>query len=363
MLTTDPESIELDHHPEPGVLRNLLDPVPEPGTTLSPPTYGPAPTPPPASTRHIKLENRGVTPHRAQHELWRPQLHFRDTVAAKLAEAGLVDEANVIQQCHTQVSVAVCVGCSKPRKFLNRCDRSYCPCCQPRLARERRDSVEWWTRQIAQPKHVVLTTTNTSDLTRDHVDRIKQAFTRLRRTKFADGWRGGMWSVEVTNEGRGWHLHLHALIDADWIDARQLSVAWHRATGGAGHIVKVKDTRERSYLQEVTKYAVKGTQLASWSSTEVAEFVTAFARTRTFGVFGSLYKLRALWRAAMAEIQSERPACECGCVDVRILSENEWIAECTLDPPTCARPSPAPKRVVADLPELDLQDYRRPAWA
>ena len=43
---------------------------------------------------------------------------------------------------------------------------------------------------------------------------------------------GGVYSVEVTNKGKGWHVHLHAvLLLDDWIDREELSREWHAITG------------------------------------------------------------------------------------------------------------------------------------
>jgi hypothetical protein len=290
----------------------------------------------------FQLESRGTTPHRRQRELWRPELHHKSTVATKLAAAGLYDEASIIGACHTRLSIAECYSCGKTRSFLNRCDRFYCPACQPRLANDRRESIEWWAKEVAQPKHVVLTTRNTDTITKEHVAAIRSAFTRLRRMKATAGWRGGFYSLEVTNEGRGWHLHIHALVDCRWIDARELSLMWDKATRGHGCIVKVKDCRSKAYLQEVTKYAVKGTELAKWSAADVAAFVTAFTGVRTFGVFGVLHGLRTKWREWLDSLHESGQACECGCVDWRIQSEGEYeyrhivIGNAQPDPPRCA---------------------------
>jgi Replication protein len=211
-------------------------------------------------------------------------------------------------------------------KFYNRCDRLWCPLCTPRLGRERKKSVEWWTQEITQPKHVVLTARNSADLTRETVRAFKAAFARLRRSKFAKNWRGGFYSLETTNEGRGWHLHLHALIDARYIDARQLAIEWARCIGQDFAIVKVKDARDRSYLQEVTKYVVKGSDLAKWTGQEIAMLVDSFTGVRTFGVFGTLYGKRTEFREWIDALQLQSRACQCGCRNFRLLTENELLA-------------------------------------
>jgi hypothetical protein len=177
--------------------------------------------------------------------------------------------------------------------------------------------------EVRQPKHVVLTVQNFPDLDFERVKWIKGCFTKLRRRIFAKNWEGGFWSLEVTNEGKGWHLHIHALIDAAWIDGRELSVEWSSVTSGMGYIVKVKDARNQEYLSEVSKYVVKGSQLATWSSDEIVQFVDSFSGQRTFGVFGSLYKKRTEFKEWLDSIMSQNSVCDCGCATFRYYSDDE----------------------------------------
>jgi hypothetical protein len=51
----------------------------------------------------------------------------------------------------------------------------------------------------------------------------------------------GVYSVEVTNKGKGWHVHLHAvlLIDA-WLDREELSREWQAITRDGSKILDVR---------------------------------------------------------------------------------------------------------------------------
>lgn len=302
----------------------------------------------------IQLETRGTTEQKPrgtdrsnlkpkQGYLWAGQTIHKNTIAAKLREAGRLDPAMSLEKCHTQFTVGVCNSCRKQQKFPNRCDRFYCPECQPRLANDRQRAVEWWTRLVNQPKHVVLTVQNLPTITKAHLLEFKKWFKNLRRSKFARNWQGGFYSIEITNEGRGWHLHLHALIDAHWIDAIGLSVAWNKANNGLGRIVKVKDGRDQDYLKEVVKYAVKGNQLAAWTGNQITEFLDAFSGVRTFGVFGSLYGARTEFAEWFKAIRDAKPRCTCGACDMAYYSEAEFL-EKDFQPAATERdlPPPAP---------------------
>lgn len=331
------------------------------------------------------LETRGTTsqipagPREAcrketQQELWRRQTVHKNSIAAKLREAGMTEEAQKLECCHSRYVVAVCGDCGTVQKFPNRCDQGYCPECQPSLALERERQVGWWTAVIKQPKHVVLTLRNIPELTPGHLAEAKKYLARLRRTAFttkstvwwydketgiysrlkswrtADStgwtvksspWRGGFYSIEITKENAGWHLHFHLLIDADYISQTLLSEAWRRITLGFSYIVKVKDCRREDYLAEVTKYAVKGSQLAKWSPAEIKSFLLSFANARTFGVFGSLYGARTEFAEYIATMKAAKPKCSCGGCNVRYMDENLWMAEqCKPGRLAPARPPP-----------------------
>jgi len=281
---------------------------------------------PPRCDLPVKLETRGVTPQKDQREFWHSHTIFKFAVAAKLREADREQTARTLEECHTRYSVGVCRSCHSHERYPNRCDNFFCPECQPRLSSDRRKAVEWWTREVHQPKHVVLTLKNTLDLKPGHLRELRKSFTALRRSKFARGWRGGFYSIEVTNEDHGWHLHLHAIIDANWIDAIQLSAQWARCTNQFGKIVKVKDARAKDYLAEVTKYAVKGVELAKWSKEKICEFLDAFTGIRTFGVFGTLYGARTKFREWWIQTRSLKHTCKCGCSEFIYFSESQFLA-------------------------------------
>ena len=255
---------------------------------------------------------------------------LKETIIAKLHKVGKGHLAAPLIKCHTQQVIAVCDGCRRQSVFYNRCENFFCPICARRLAADRRRSIEWWTNHVKQPKHVVVTTRNTDDLTPERVRAVKAAWGKLRRRKFAKNWRGGFYALEITNEGKGWHLHIHALIDAHWIDSGRLAREWADCVGQDVAIVKVKDARGQDYLRELCKYIVDGNQLASWSGEDIALYIEAFTGQRCFGCFGQLYALRALHREFLDSVQADKPQCPCGCTTVRIFSPEEWEwHECT----------------------------------
>jgi hypothetical protein len=202
----------------------------------------------------------------------------------------------------------------------------------------------------------VVTVRNTTELTREHIMQVKKWWRLLRRRKFCRNWLGGFYSLEITNEGRGWHIHIHALVNARWIDAPKLALEWDNVTNGMGRIVKVQDCRQQDYLLEVLKYAVKGSQLAKWSAPDVATFIRAMTGVRAFGVFGSLYAKRTEFAEWLAIVKAGHRVCACGCNQARYFSEAEWIIhETAADHQPQPRPPPGSR-------QAELAIAAGPSW-
>ena len=328
----------------------------QPGTQNSPPggmnselfpiTFNPS-TPPSVDSflagirpLPLTLEKRGTSARMFQPKLAVDLVALRNTVTLKLRLNGKHDLANKLDSCHTYQTVRECMGCKDAKIFWNRCENFACCICQPRLSRDREKAVKWWVADIKQPKHVVLTIRNTDILRRPYIAAFKKAWKSLRTSAFAENWNGGFWSLEITNEGKGWHLHMHALIDARWIDAVELAKQWGKRIGQEFGIVKVVDCRAVDYLSEVTKYTVKGTTLAGWTPEEIGQYVTAFEGVRTFGTFGTLYDRRAEYQKWLESLQAVGQTCTCGCTSFRYLDYRDW--ECRGHDPGAKRvPEPA----------------------
>jgi Replication protein len=316
------------------------------------------------ASESLQLETRGLTSHpnplevrrdapdmpqkdaggrgSSQFAFWAANSAHKFSMAAKLREVGDEERAKVLEDCHSRKTFAECRDCQKSQVFLNRCDQNFCPECQPRLARDRAQGIEWWIKEIGQPKHVVLTARNSHQITRKRLVHLKSALTKLRRRKEFRNWKGGLWSMETTNEGRGWHVHFHLLIDVKWIDARRLAAIWAELIGQEFAIVKVKDARQGDYLREVTKYVAKGSELAKWSGTDLKSFLDALKGLRTFGVFGSLYGKRTEWREWLNSLSAKGMTCPCGGVSFTFYDENEFHASgCSPSPEPSPRPPPS----------------------
>ena len=254
------------------------------------------------------------------------ELH-KASVAAKLIGIATGTQVNNFQRCGVEEMYVTCKDCGTSETFYYNCNRKWCPRCAPRLARIRAEKLKVWSTWILQPKHLVLTMRNFPVLTRAVIRRFQKALLRLRKQTCWSEVLGGCCTLEITNEGRGWHLHAHILIDCRWMDMEALSVSWGKLIGQEFGIVKIKDVRGSDYLAEVSKYVVKGSELAKWSGDQLWEFISAIRGCRFFFAFGSLFKMGSEIRAAIAMLTPDRKTCECGCQEFKVQSEADAVLE------------------------------------
>jgi predicted RNA-binding protein with RPS1 domain len=154
---------------------------------------------------------------------------------------------------------------------------------------------------------------NFPELTGDCIREFQRNLVRLRRQKIFAEVRGGCASIEITNEGAGWHLHAHMLLDVPFLDIAKVAILWASLVKQQFAIVHISDLRATDYVREVSKYVVKGNELARWPAKDLIEFLTAIHGRRFFFQFGSLRDAR---EAIALEIEKNRPekqSCECGC--------------------------------------------------
>ena len=242
----------------------------------------------------------------------------------KLDQAGLHEHARKIRECHTKWTAARCKHCGKRYIWANHCDLRFCPHCQHRLSLRRQRELEWWVIRLKQPKHVVLTVRNTERLTPDYMRWFKGALTRLRRRKIARDWKAGIYAIEVTNESRGWHVHCHLLIEAPWIDQRELAKTWAEIVGQDFAIVWVSKADKTGVAKEVMKYVVKGSQMAKWTPDEIRQYVESIESVRLFGRFGDLHGAEAEWKREI-ELEEQREfTCECGSTEFDFLHDLDY---------------------------------------
>lgn len=209
-------------------------------------------------------------------------------------------EFGTLMKCRTVENEhhTVCERCSAVHVFDYHCNKRFCPCCAWQRSCDRRKVLELCARLLKQPKHMVLTARNDSDLKR-MLKVVLEGIRKIRRRKVFSEVRGGWCSVEVTNEGRGWHVHAHLLLDVPFIAAPLLAREWASCVDQDFAIVKIKDAREKHYLAEVTKYSVKPSVFIKWPHAHRVEFVKSIRGKRMFFAFGHVAEASRNVRACL----------------------------------------------------------------
>jgi hypothetical protein len=182
---------------------------------------------------------------------------------------------------------------------------------------------------VKWPLFVTFTAKNYPDA--KSVRDVRRAFTALRRHRW---WKqkvaGGVAHLEITNRGKGWHPHVHALLDCRWLSVtqppprigqsakdcgsiacREVADVWSDCLKRKGS-VKVRRVWARDdgslepALREVLKYSVKPDELTQMRGSQIVDVIDAIDRTRLLVTWGTLYRRPELKR-------EKRPlACECG---------------------------------------------------
>ena len=220
-------------------------------------------------------------------------------------------------ECGTKLIIRICRCCGQREQFHIACSQKWCPRCSWKISKRREEKLAAWTKRVQHPQHLVLTQKNFPTLTRGKIKQHLGNLQKFRRSKAAASIKGGCVTVEITNNGNGWHLHSHWLIDADELNPREISVTWGKLVGQEFAIVKVKPVAATDYLSELCKYVAKGSEIASWEPEQIWEFTTAIRGRRFFFTFGSLTKLAAEVRAEILFLKPESPGCDCGSHDFK----------------------------------------------
>jgi hypothetical protein len=256
----------------------------------------------------------------------------RGALRDRLLEEGANDLASRLDRCGQPIPLT-CTGCGRESAPLSRCDRKWCPSCAPKLATL---MVEKYTTLTAQMKWPLFVTWTTLNYDEPDVRPLRKAWGKLRRLRwFRRLVPGGVAAFECTEHGKGYHWHIHALLDCKWIAPTVphppygcSKAQWHRSavaactetaeqwslcTGRESSIdvrrVWGRDGGDvRRATAEVLKYCVSAETLLGMNG-PVAPFIRLLQGTRLITSFGTMF--------GKAPKPPKRPPlmCECGCSD------------------------------------------------
>jgi len=201
----------------------------------------------------------------------------------------LLPVAEVETEAHRFTTI-VCCYCGHEHKIPVYCGNRFCPICsRPRLARVRR-RIGFLVknnqfRMGYDFKHLTLTIRNRRDLC-GMLRHLSKSFRRLRQRRL---WRnhveGGAFVFEVTSKDGYYHVHIHCIIYARFIEWQSLLKLWIDTSGGRGvYIQRIPQSQIVLYL---TKYMSK----PSCSPDIMQDVQEGLTGLRLFSPFGTWYAL------------------------------------------------------------------------
>lgn len=143
--------------------------------------------------------------------------------------------------------------------LTNHCHSRWCvPCSRDRANR----IVTNMTSQLdhGTVRFLTLTLKHSSTPLAEQITRIYHCFRRLRRARFWQaGVTGGCAVLEIKHSHRDdlWHVHIHCLIQGNYIPHRDLKAEWWRITGDSNVIDIRPVTDSRKGARHITKYITK----------------------------------------------------------------------------------------------------------
>lgn len=172
----------------------------------------------------------------------------------------------------------------------SRCHDRFCPACGSERSRTIANNVVNVLRNKPH-RFITLTVRHTTESLEELMTKLEESFKKVRRSRT---WRtsvnGGAAFVEI-KKVNGWHPHLHVIVQGNWMDHKELSKAWLKATGDSSivDIRFVKDSLKTAHY--VAKYASKPLdQSVILNPKNLTEAITTLRGRKLITTFGTWKK-------------------------------------------------------------------------
>ena len=259
----------------------------------------------------------------------------RIALARRLRQEDAPELAAKLEACGLPTSIT-CTNCGGQHGVETRCKRRWCPTCSRKLSFDRVVKYDRRLQHLQWPLWATFTIRN--DDSADVVDRLKAGWKAFRRKKiFTEHTVGGLWALEVTERGNGWHPHIHAMLDCKWLASNtppphhldtpqivaekmtyakaELDEEWGACVGQDWASTFIARKKGGDAVRELLKYAVKGSDLLE-STLPIAPLIHMIDAGRTISTFGTLRNGKL-----PPEPDDNKPKLACG----ECGAEGEWL--------------------------------------
>lgn len=203
-------------------------------------------------------------------------------------DADLLRVATALRQCRETLSLVCCKACHHSWYVVTRCHQRICPLCSYEVTIERAKFINAMTKSMKHPKLVTLTMPLWTHDPHIGIKLLRKYFSQLRKEKCMASVKGGAYQIELKQKEGGWHIHIHAIVDAPYIPYQLLFKSWKRITGANAPQTDIRAADSPEARSYVAKYAAKSAALDTHPESIVAWYL-ATKGERLFATFGSFY--------------------------------------------------------------------------
>jgi hypothetical protein len=211
--------------------------------------------------------------------------------ADAFAKGEYPDLAKKLHDCEETDILAACTQCGHSWYVTYTCRQRVCPLCSYRVAQERKSYLLALTKQMKHPKLLTLTMPIEPIDPHGRIKFLRQCFSKLRRTAFFSTVKGGAYQIEVKVNPLGYHVHLHALLDAPFLPYQKIFSEWSRITNVKAPQVDIRAASSDRAREYVCKYTVKSAGFDSHPET-IVQWYEATKGERLFATFGDWYNAK-----------------------------------------------------------------------
>lgn len=208
--------------------------------------------------------------------------------AAILKAADHYDAGDSMQKCQEHEVLACCSNCKSHWYVMHTCRQRLCPLCSWQTTKRRTHFIKQLTKHMKFPKMLTLTMPTWTEDPRDGIDALRAGWNKLRRNPLLSDVQGGCYTIELKRKPNGWHIHMHAILDAPFLPWRPLVAAWGKAIGVYQPTVDIRAADSDKAKEYCAKYATKAMDYKG-EALHLLEWYEATKGLRLFATFGTFY--------------------------------------------------------------------------
>lgn len=178
----------------------------------------------------------------------------------------------------------------KVRIAAKQCRLRWCYHCSEARQQFITQAISPWFTKALKPKLLTVTIRHSQKPLEEQIQFLYKSFAKFRNRKFLKSKiHGGVWFFQITynQKRKEWHPHIHALLDAEYLDQIELVSLWRKITQTSEivHIRAVHDPEKT--LAHNARYAARPSALIKIPESLWPELFYSFDGKRIAGTWGN----------------------------------------------------------------------------